>query len=148
FAACTTAASPSPTTPGATSAPTGTPAGGSPPPFENPMVYPETAEAPCGTDGYSGIFKKISALDRLTVEFQLCVPDVAFLSKIAFSAFAIDDTAYLEANAANQAYLEKPNGTGPYRLVDWDKGNRMVMSAFDGYWGEKALTPNLEFRWS
>ena len=40
-------------------------------------------------------------VDRLTVEFQLCNPDVAFLSKVAFSAFAIDDSEYLEAHAAD-----------------------------------------------
>lgn len=111
-------------------------------------VYPETGEAPCGTEGYTGNFKKITATDRLTVEFQLCNPDVAFLSKIAFSAFGIQDADYLAANAPNKAYLDAPNGTGPYMLDAWDKGNRLVLKAFDGYWGAKAQTPGLEFRWS
>ena len=59
------------------------------------MVYPTTGEAPCAEAAapdathaaYVGEFKKITALDANTVEFQLCNPDVAFLSKIAFSAF-------------------------------------------------------------
>ncbi len=110
--------------------------------------YPETGEAPCGTEAYTGQFKKISALDRLTVEFQLCNPDVAFLSKIAFSAFGIDDADYLAAHAPDKSYLDQPNGTGPYMLSEWSKGNRLVLSAYDGYWGTKALTPNVEFRWS
>ncbi len=41
-----------------------------------------------------------------------------------------------------------PNGTGPYMLKEWSKGNRMVLEANPNYWGTKALTPNVEFRWS
>jgi ABC-type transport system substrate-binding protein len=88
------------------------------------------------------------AVDRLTVEFQLCNPDVAFLAKIAFSAFGIQDADYLAAHAPDKSYLDQPNGTGPYKLDEWDKGNRIVLSAYDGYWGDAALTPGLEFRWS
>jgi len=67
---------------------------------------------------------------------------------LAFSAFGIEDSDYLAVHAADGSYLDQPNGTGPYTLEEWSKGNRMVFKAFDGYWGDKALTPNLEFRWS
>ena len=111
-------------------------------------VYPATGEAPCGVAPYTGQLKKITAVDRLTVEFQLCGPAADFLPKIAFSAYGIHDSAYLEAHALDGSLLDKPNGTGPYQIKEWSRGNRMVWSAFDGYWGTKALTPNLEFRWS
>ena len=84
-------------------------------PFEA-LAYPETGEAPCAQaeapdaehSAYTGNFKKISATDDKTVVFELCSPDVAFLSKIAFTSFAINDTAWLEskidpAKADNQA---------------------------------------------
>jgi ABC-type transport system substrate-binding protein len=145
FAACAGAASPSPSSPAATSTPT------EPPESEAPydgMSYPEDGDAPCGELPYTGKLKRITAIDRLTVEFQLCSPDVAFLPKIAFSAFGIDDADYLAAHATDQSYLDEPNGTGPYQLAQWDKGNRLVLEAFDGYWGDAALSPNLEFRWS
>jgi ABC-type transport system substrate-binding protein len=112
------------------------------------MSYPETGEAPCGTDGYTGTFKKISAIDARTVEFQLCQPDVAFLAKIAFSAFGIHDSDHLAAHAADKSYLDQPNGTGPYKLKEWSKGNRLVLEANPAYWGTAARTPNVEFRWS
>jgi len=116
-------------------------------PYEG-MAYPASGEAPCGVEPYTGLSKKITAVDRVTVEFQMCNPDVAFLSKVAFSAFGIQDSAYLEAHAADKSYLDNPNGTGPYKIGSWEKGNRLVLNAFDGYWGTKALTPNVEFRWS
>jgi ABC-type transport system substrate-binding protein len=112
------------------------------------MVYPETGEAPCGVAPYTGNFKKISALDRYTVEFQMCNPEVAFLPKVAFAAFGISDSDYLAAHAPDKSYLEKPNGTGPYKLKEWSRGNRIVMERNEEYWGEKALSPFVEFRWS
>ena len=114
---------------------------------------------------YSGNLKKISAPDPMTVVFEFCNPNVAFLSQVAFSALGIDDAQYLVDNmptsitgvAAEGAtppplpedtLLTLPNGTGPYELAEWDRGNRMTFTAFDGYWGDAPLTPNLEFRWS
>ncbi len=144
FAACGGAASAPPSS-SPTDAPSVAPTDAAP--YEG-TAYPATGEAPCGVAPYTGNFKKVSAVDRLTVKFELCAPDVAFLSKVAFSAFGIQDSDYLTAHMADKSILDKANGTGPYQLVTWDKGNRLVLKAFDGYWGSKAMTPNLEFRWS
>ena len=116
-------------------------------PFEA-TAYPADAEAPCGVLPYTGQLKKITAIDALTVEFQLCGPAADFLPKIAFSAFGIHDSDYLEAHGTDGSLLDQPNGTGPYTLEEWSRGNRMVFAANDGYWGNKALTPGLEFQWS
>jgi peptide/nickel transport system substrate-binding protein len=111
-------------------------------------AYPVEADAPCGVAPYGGTIKRITAVDRLTVRFDLCQSDVAFLPKIAFSSFGIQDSAYLAAHAPDKSYLTAPNGTGPYKLREWAKGNRLIFDAFDGYWGEKAKTKALELRWS
>ncbi len=148
FAACGTTAGPSASTGASAPASTAPSAAASDAgPFAG-ITYPESGDAGCGVAPYTGTIKSIKAIDRLTVEFALCAPDVAFLEKIAFASFGIDDAAYLEAHAADKTLLDQPNGTGPYQLSEWDKGNRMVMTAFDGYWGNKAQTPNLELRWS
>ncbi len=110
--------------------------------------YPETGEAPCGVAPYTGNFKKISALDAKTVEFQMCNPDVAFLAKVAFAAFGINDADYLAAHAQDKSILDQPNGTGPYKLKEWSKGNRVVLERNDAYWGDKALSQFVEFRWA
>ncbi|HEY6568790.1 MAG TPA: ABC transporter substrate-binding protein, partial [Candidatus Limnocylindrales bacterium] len=92
-------------------------------------VYPETGEAPCGVAPYTGSMKKITAVDRLTVQFDLCGPDPAFLPKVAFQVFGIQDADYLAAHMADKTILDQPNGTGPYKLSEWSKGNRMVFEA-------------------
>lgn len=98
---------------------------------------------------YGGEFKSIEAVDAKTVKFSLCYPDPAFLSKVAFSVFAIQDKDYLNANSGDSVKMsDKPNGTGPYKVVAWNRGDSVVYEAFDGYWGTKAVTKNLVFRWS
>lgn len=159
FAACGgTTASTAPSAAPGSSAPTTAPESAAP--FEA-MVYPESGEAPCGQaeapdaahSAYTGNFKKVSATDEHTVVFELCNPDVAFLSKIAFSSFAINDTGWLEskidpAGTTNQAIASEVNGTGPYKLEAWHRGSDVTMARNDAYWGEKAKTERLIFRWS
>ena len=124
------------------------------------MTYPETGEAPCAQTAapdathnpYAGEFKKISAPDARTVVFDLCGSDVAFLSKIAFSSFAINDAGWLKANidpaGTTQKIVSAVNGTGPYKLSAWNRGQDVTYAAFDGYWGTKALTPTAILRWN
>jgi len=63
---------------------------------------------------YGGLLKSIEAVDDLTVKFNLCSPDVAFPSKLAFTAFNIHPSEYLEATGGTGDLLEKPVGTGAY----------------------------------
>jgi ABC-type transport system substrate-binding protein len=97
---------------------------------------------------YGGQFKAIEALDEKTVKFTLCAPDVAFPAKVAFSAFGINDADYLEATGGGGELIEKPNGTGPYQLGEWRRGDQMIFNRFDGYWGEPAIPATVIFRWS
>jgi ABC-type transport system substrate-binding protein len=124
------------------------------------MAYPETGEAPCAQATapdathakYVGAIKKISAPDARTVIFDLCAPDVAFLSRIAFTSFAINDAGWLKANidpaATTQKIVTAVNGTGPYKLNAWNRGQDVTYDAYDGYWGTKALTPKAILRWN
>lgn len=98
---------------------------------------------------YGGGFSSIEAVDELTVKFTLCAPDVAFESKVAFSAFGIHPSEHLEATGGGGPELfENPIGTGPYTLAEWDRGNQLVLSANPDYWGEPANADTLVFRWS
>ena len=95
--------------------------------------------------------KSIEATDELTVKFTLCSPDPAFPAKIAFSSFGIQPAEWIEQNKGGgegSALLEHPVGTGPYMLKEWKRGDSLIMSAFPDYWGDKAKSPTLVFRWS
>ena len=43
---------------------------------------------------------------------------------------------------------EVANGTGPYKLKEWIRGDRVIYEANPTYWGTAAAIPNLVFRWS
>jgi len=151
FAACgNSAASPSASSAPATTAPSTAPASAAAPSAAayDGMVYPTTGDAPCGVAPYVGNMKKITAIDALTVEFQLCNPDASFLPKVAFSAFGIQDSDYLAKHVPDGSILATPNGTGPYKFKEWSKGNRIVWEANPDYWGDKAKTPTAELHWS
>ncbi|GAP11095.1 bacterial extracellular solute-binding proteins, family 5 Middle [Bellilinea caldifistulae] len=149
LAACQPAATPTPQQPPAQQ-PTTPP---EQPPAEQPTTPPQAGFEPMvygveTCDNYNGIIKEIAALDELTVRFTLCVPDPAFESKAAFSAFAIQPKEWIEAAMANKQILEKPIGTGPYVLDSWKRGDSIIFKRFDDYWGEKAKTQTLVFRWA
>lgn len=110
-------------------------------PFEPMVMAAENCD-------YGGQFKSIEAIDELTVKFTLCGPDVAFPAKVAFSAFGINDADYLEATGGGGDLLEKPNGTGPYQLGEWRRGDQLILNRFDGYWGTPAIPATVVFRWS
>src|SRR4030066_2202677 len=81
-----------------------------------PVFEPLSLSAPdCE---YGGLFQTIEAVDEMTVRFTMCAPDPAFLSKIAFSAFAIHSSDYLNESGGGGALLESPIGTGPYVLAE------------------------------
>jgi ABC-type transport system substrate-binding protein len=96
---------------------------------------------------YGGEFLSIEAVDDLTVKFSLCSPDVAFPSKIAFSAFAIHSSDYLSSTGGTGDLLTNPIGTGPYQLKEWVQGDSIVMEANSDYWGEAAKSDELVFKW-
>ena len=79
---------------------------------------------------YGGEFKSIEAVDAKTVKFSLCYPDPAFPSKVAFSVFAIQDKDFLDANSGDSVKMsETPNGTGPYVVKAWNRGDSVVYEA-------------------
>src|SRR4051794_35635453 len=154
-AACSTpAASTGPTAGGATGAP---PTGAATAAAAAAEAYPTSGEVTCGTGGqpgsfngtpYTGTLKKIEAPDAATVVFTLCAPDVAFLQKMGFAVFGINDSAWIEKHAADGTIKDSMNGTGPYKLDEWRKGDSLIFSAFPDYWGDQPLVPNGVLKWS
>lgn len=105
----------------------------------------------CNGD-YIGAFQSIVATDANTVTFTLCRSDPAFLSKIAFNVFGIYPSEWLEATAGDGSRtsegLERPVGTGPYVLSEWNRGESITFTANPDYWGDAPEAETLVFRWS
>ena len=114
-----------------------------------PASWPATA-VDCANKpkDYTGEISQIKAVDQYTVEFDLCASDVAFLSKIAFTSNNIQDSDWLKAHAADKSLVKTTNGTGPYMVTEWVKGDHVNLAVNPNYWGTAAKAPKLVVKWS
>jgi peptide/nickel transport system substrate-binding protein len=76
----------------------------------------------------------VQVVDRHTVELKTSGPAASLLANLPF-VYIVPKADYQTKGA--EAFGQKPVGSGPYRLERWEKGQRMVLTAFDGYWGGK-----------
>jgi ABC-type transport system substrate-binding protein len=101
--------------------------------------------AGCAED-YTGRVNTITALDEFTVEFALCQPHPAFLEQIAFGVFGIQPDEHLEATGG--APLDNPIGTGPYALQEWVRGDSVIYTRNDDYYGDVAPHATAVLNWA
>lgn len=116
-------------------------------PVEEEMTFEPTSVAAENCD-YGGKISSIESTDEFTVVFNLCKPDPAFVSKIAFIPFAIQPAEYIAATGGTGDILEKPIGTGPYMVESWNRGDSIIYKRFDGYWGTPAIAETAVLRWN
>ncbi|WP_407306479.1 ABC transporter substrate-binding protein [Desulfosporosinus sp. SB140] len=92
-----------------------------------------------------GSVKDVQVVDQKTVKINLKAPSTPFLSNLAMiMAAPMISPKALQAN--NNNVDQAPVGTGPYKFVKWDKDQDIVLVRNDEYWGTKALTKNVIFK--
>ncbi|MEN5084116.1 ABC transporter substrate-binding protein [Bosea sp. TWI1241] len=103
----------------------------------------ERATAPDSTNAQRWIFTPIAAIetpDPVTVTIRLKQPTANFLYGLAWGDAVIVSPATAADNKT------KPVGTGPYRFVRWNRGDRIEFARNDEYWGEKPALAKAVFR--
>lgn len=89
-------------------------------------------------------FENSKAVDDYTFEMKMTEPFGPILNHLCHQVMAIvNEKAYTEAG---DSVSQNPIGTGPYKFVTWKAGDRIELTRFDEYWGEKALTKDVIFR--
>jgi peptide/nickel transport system substrate-binding protein len=83
------------------------------------------------------------AVDDYTVEFK--TPKPYAVLHMALSEVLILNEKHTRAIGDEQVGL-KPMGTGPYKLVEWVKEDRIVMEAFADHWRGKARIERVTFK--
>jgi peptide/nickel transport system substrate-binding protein len=74
------------------------------------------------------VMESIKATDASTVEIMLAHPESAFIYSIA-------KTGIVPEHAYNESYGDNPIGSGPYKFVQWDKGQQLILEANKDYYG-------------
>lgn len=87
----------------------------------------------------------VEVTDSLGLTFTLKKPDPTFLTKMTNGYAAVVSPTAFEA-AGKDAFGQQPVSTGPFKVSTWEKGVRIVMDRFDGFYGEKAKVDQLIIR--
>ncbi|MEM8854180.1 MAG: ABC transporter substrate-binding protein [Pseudomonadota bacterium] len=82
---------------------------------------------------------KVTAVDPTTVRIDLTQED----GDLAYS-LAWGDAVIVSPSAA-ETLKSAPVGTGPFTFDTWRRGDRVILSRNDAYWGEQANVPQVEF---
>ena len=82
-------------------------------------------------DQYTGV--TVEVIDDYNVKLITDDPDVLFVRVLSEMSII---SAEQFAEGGNQAIEEFPIGTGPFKFVEWVKGNRIVLEANPDYWKE------------
>ncbi len=102
-----------------------------------------------GTADNPAKLKAIEAVDQYTVKFTLCAPDPDFASKVAFSVFSITSKDFLDQNGGDSVKMsDQPDGTGPYMLKEWVRGDHITFVANPNYWGTPPKAQTVVFKWA
>ncbi|MGE3661636.1 MAG: ABC transporter substrate-binding protein [Pseudonocardia sp.] len=77
--------------------------------------------------------ESVSSPDPRTVVFRLKYPYAPFAQRLTLGVVPAKAFEGQDVNTA--PFNTAPIGTGPYRVVDWRKGDRLVLEANPEYWG-------------
>ena len=93
-------------------------------------------------DRFKGI-TQVQVIDEYGVRLKTDKPNPVLLERL--TNLAIVPPAYVRDKG--DAFIAKnPVGSGPYRFVEWQRGQRLVVEAAPGYWGPQPAVKTLVFR--
>lgn len=87
--------------------------------------------------------RNVEVIDDMTVRIEAEEPFA--LAEHYFTELQILPPGYI-AEVGNEAFNEQPVGTGPFQVVQWDRGNRIVLERNEDYWRRNVDIAELEFR--
>jgi len=89
--------------------------------------------------------EKVEIVDRASLRVTMKKPSPAFLSGLTdIRSFAVVPKGSVTEGVDKPSRF--PPGTGPFKFVEWQPGQRMVFERYDDYWGQKAFVDRLVLR--
>jgi len=81
--------------------------------------------------GKASEVRGIQVIDDTTLQIEIDAAKPYFLAKLTYpTAFVVDN-----ANVKSRNLTSKPNGTGPFKLKQWQRGEKIVLEANENYYG-------------
>ena len=95
-----------------------------------------------GSFDYDTPLEGLRTIDRYTLQFKLAFADYELLSNLTTTALSAVAREVVEAYRDGSGWvMANPVGTGPYRLKDWRRGQRIVLEANPGFRDERYPAP-------
>ncbi len=82
--------------------------------------------------------KSVEAIDDYTVKFTLNKPQSTFVDIMIA-------TGIVPRHAHGKDYAQNPIGSGPFKFIQWDKGQQLIVEANPNYYGTKPQFTKLTF---
>lgn len=85
----------------------------------------------------------VKVIDNYTLQVTINAPKSYFIYKMAYpTSFVLDPTNVASGNN----WWQHPNGTGPFKLVQWQPNQLLVLQRNDNYYGDKAVLKQINFQ--
>lgn len=96
----------------------------------------------CNVEGYvfGDADLKVKAVDAATLTVTTPEPDPILPLRLSF-------LEVVPTSTSTTAKVREPIGTGPYKIEQWDAGQKIKLSTWDGYWGDKPAYTKAEYQW-
>jgi peptide/nickel transport system substrate-binding protein len=93
-------------------------------------------------------FKQVDIIDSNTVNIVTQKPDPLFLARLSGFTMTMVDPKWVNSTTKDRpAFAKAANGTGPYRLVDWQGPNKdLVLEANPDWWGGPLSVKSARFK--
>ncbi len=95
--------------------------------------------------GPYAVIASVEALDAQHVRFNLKQPAPYLAGALTQSTAAMISPASVDIEGNSYTNITHPVGTGPYTFASRSFGDRIEVTRFDGYWGEKPYYQTVVF---
>jgi oligopeptide transport system substrate-binding protein len=96
--------------------------------------------------GQTGEISGVRVVDDYTLEVTVDAPKSYFLSKLTYPTAFVVDKADVETGGG---WWRTPNGTGPFKLKQWQQGDSLILERNELYYGGVAKVNQVVFKlWS
>ena len=105
--------------------------------LERALASPEVSHILAGING-------VEVIDDYTVKVTTEKPMAAILNNLSHITIAI--LSEKATKEAGDKFGQNPVGSGPYKFVSWQSGDRVTLEAFPEYWQGEAPVKNVVYR--
>jgi len=106
---------------------------------------PRVADSPSSYKRNVAAIKETVAVDPFTVRFLLKNPSPQLPLDLSF-IYVLPANTPLDASTDDFNKGKYVVGTGPFKFVEWVRGDRLVLDKFAPYWGQKSSFDRVIFR--